>query len=183
VVANDSQSIRAQPTKLGDCFFAKAFAEERPRLRPVQIPERQNRQAGTSGALLPGSVPNRFRLSNETVSPAGERLHEAGLIRAIAERGPQSSDCRIQAMIEVDRAPARPQSSFQIVACHHLAVTLKQHDQHLKRLTGQADEQTILAQLVGPNVQRERAETEAVPNSYDRGARGSRPFHRPGNLP
>jgi len=76
----------------------------------------------------------------------------------IAEREPQATHSRIQAVLEIDICPMRPEAPAELLAAHHLARTLQQGRQYPQRLILQPHSKSLLAKLAGPEVDFEGAE-------------------------
>ena len=74
-----------------------------------------------------------------------ERLDEPRIIGIIAERRAQPLDRGIQAVLEIDEGPRRPQALAQLVARHDIARTIEHHHENFERLILQPDADSSLS--------------------------------------
>jgi hypothetical protein len=72
--------------------------------------------------------------SNESVSPARESFHKAGIFGGVAESVPKSFDCSVQAVVEIYKRVGGPKPGLQFLASDDLAGALEEEGQNLKWL-------------------------------------------------
>ena len=77
------------------------------------------------------------------------------MIGIIAERGAQALDGGVQAVLEIDERPLRPQTVPEIVPRDDVARVFEHEAKNLERLLLQADAALALAQLARPAVELE----------------------------
>src|ERR1700681_4269484 len=78
-----------------------------------------------------------FHGRNEAVTASRQCLDEAGFVGRIAERFPQAHHGVVQAVIEIHKGIARPQTLAKFITSNYLAGLLEKYRENLKRLFGQ----------------------------------------------
>lgn len=102
----------------------------------------------------------KFRRRNQAVSPLGKGLNEARLLRGIVQGFTKAVHGFVQAQIEIDESPRRPQSLAEFFTAHHLARSLEQSRQDLERLFLKDDVVTVSAEFGGAQVEFEFAKAD-----------------------
>jgi hypothetical protein len=78
----------------------------------------------------------------------------------IAQRLPEFSESRAEALVKIDKRIGWPQAAADFLAAHHFSGTVQEQEKKLSRLLLQADAQTSLAHLPGCGVHLKDSETE-----------------------
>ena len=110
------------------------------------------------GRRLARARPAAFERADEAVAEAGEGLDEARLRRVVAEDGPEPLHHRVDAVLEVDRRPVRPQPLPDVLAGDDVAGPIEHQRQQLERLLLQADGIAAAAHLAQAHVDLDAAE-------------------------
>ena len=89
----------------------------------------------------------------------GDRLDEDRLPRVVFQSQPQPSNRAVQALIEVNEGIRAPQACAQRLACHYLARSFQQGEEHLVRLLLNGQPRLILQQKMRARIDGERCKT------------------------
>ena len=90
------------------------------------------------------------------------RLDEARHVGLVAERDAQPPHGRVQAVLEIDECPLRPEALAQLLAADDLARPLEQGSQNAERLLLERDAEAALAELSRSEIDLEGAEPDDV---------------------
>ena len=113
--------------------------------------------AGGSGDGAAGVVSTN---PDEAVAPPRQGLDIDRLFRRFTQCVAQSFDSRIDAVIELDDGVVRPEPLPDVLAQHHLARVIEQHEQDLEGLVLKANADSVFAQFGRSNVQLEGSKTQ-----------------------
>ena len=116
---------------------------------------------------------------DEAVAAPMQRLDEPRIVGIVAERGAQPLDRRIQAVLEIDERPRRPQTLAQLFARHHFAGPLEHHRENFERLILQPDADAALAQLARAQIDLEGPESLDVRRASFQGQHRKEKFTSP----
>ena len=112
---------------------------------------------------------HRYR-SNKTVAPPGNSFNETWIVGIVVESGTDLFKNDIQAAVEVDISPFRPQLLTQFLSGNDFAGALQQKKQHAKWLVLKPDAQTAAAQRAAAGVGLEPSKAKDAHS-------GSKAFH------
>jgi hypothetical protein len=90
----------------------------------------------------------------------GQGLDETRLLGVVPQSCAKFVNGFIKTALEVDKSVFRPQSFVEFFPRHHLAGTLQQQHERLKRLFLQIDLGALPAQLAGSSINLEEPETD-----------------------
>ena len=107
-------------------------------------------------------LPLALDRGDEAIAAPVQRLHEPRVVGIVAERRAKPLDRRIQAVLEVDERPCRPETLPQLLARHDLARPLDHHRENFKRLILKPDADSPFPQLARAQVDLEGAESPHV---------------------
>src|SRR5262249_35536422 len=82
---------------------------------------------------------HRFGRKHPSIAAARQGLNIPRLIRRVAERNPQPTNSRMDAVFKLNHGIVGPKSFLNLAALYYFPGTLKQHSQNLERLLGQLD--------------------------------------------
>ena len=101
-----------------------------------------------------------------------QRLHEPRIIRVVAERGTQPFDGGVQAVLEIDERPCRPQTLAKLFTRHDFARMLQHQRENFERLILQPYPDPTLTEFARAQIDLEGAK------SLDVGRRSFERQHR-----
>ena len=93
--------------------------------------------------------------ADEAIAAPRQRLHVARIVRVVAQGGAEPLHGRIQAVLEVDERPLRPQPVPQLVTRHDVARTLEHQAEDFERLVLEAHARRSFPQLARTEIQLE----------------------------
>ena len=101
---------------------------------------------GSSGKFVERGLFNR---SNEAVAVAGDGLDEPRIFRGVAESLAETHDGGVEAVIEVNKGVARPETFAKLFAADEIAGSFEKDRKNLPRLVLEANAGSVLAQFAG----------------------------------
>jgi hypothetical protein len=140
---NDPKPAAALPSELRDDLVAKPSREV------VFAPSPRERQHGEPETGW------RARRGAPPVPAARHGLDERRLPRSIADDAAEALDGRIEAVVEIDVGPRRPELAPQLLPRHHGARPGQQQAENPARLLLQPGPGTVALELAGRHVQHE----------------------------
>ena len=88
-----------------------------------------------------------------------QRLDEPRIVGVVAERRAQPLDRGVQAVLEIDERPGRPQALPQLFTRHDFARTIEHHRENFERLILKPDADSALPQLARAQIDFEGPES------------------------
>jgi hypothetical protein len=138
-------SIRNHGDKGNDRDSENACGDLQPRLARARAPIRFDRHYWNYGLY------RWFQLTDEPIPPPRQRLDKARALGRITQHLANLVNGCIQVVIDVDKR-VRPEPLLQFLPRHHVARTLQQNAEHLKRLPPELLLHSGLAQFAGAKI-------------------------------
>jgi hypothetical protein len=115
-------------------------------------------------------VPHRLTFAldgrDESVPAPVQRLHKPRIVGVVTECRAQPLDRRVQAVLEVDECPGRPQPLAKLFARHHVAWPFEHHRKYFERLILKPDADSALPQLARAQVDFEGRKSPDVRRTF-----------------
>ena len=114
---------------------------------------------GLHDVQIADRLPFALDRGDEAVAAPMQRLDEPRIVGIVAERRAQPLDRRIQAVLEIDERPGRPQALAQLFARHDFARTVEHRHENFEGLILKPDADSTLPQLARAHIDLEGPES------------------------
>ena len=149
-----AEPVGAQASQLRHELLGQPAGERSRDVRLAQVAEGEDGEpllgAARFGQLGAARAVHALDARDEAVAAPVQGLDEARPLGVVAEHGSQPLHGGVQAVLEVDECPVRPETIAELVTRQQFARMFEHHRQHGERLVLQPESDAVLAQLSRP---------------------------------